>query len=131
MHISETEERAGNASLCAPSGDVAVARDRGLDSIRIGLERDRMTRSAQLSSLNQDMAEAIAAGDHARRHITEILIRTTEAALSEFDGALARMQAGAYGRCERCNEAIPADRLEIRPTSRLCFPCQRAIEMLD
>jgi DnaK suppressor protein len=43
--------------------------------------------------------------------------------LRELDDALARLAAGDYGRCERCGEAIAADRLAVRPTARRCIAC--------
>lgn len=41
--------------------------------------------------------------------------------LTEIDAALARLEAGTYGTCEVCGEAIPADRLEAMPTTRFCI----------
>ncbi|MFC5983603.1 TraR/DksA C4-type zinc finger protein [Knoellia sp. GCM10027209] len=37
--------------------------------------------------------------------------------------ALARLEAGSYGICERCGEAIPGERLEARPVARTCVGC--------
>lgn len=34
--------------------------------------------------------------------------------------ALARVEAGTYGICERCGAAIPEGRLEARPTATTC-----------
>jgi len=129
MRIAETEGRSGKPSSSGPSRDASLTLHAGLNNIRIDLKRERTARSAQLTLLTREVAEAIAAGDDARRHVTDVMIRTTEAALRELDDALARMKAGSYGRCERCTEIIPADRLEVRPTSRLCFPCQRTTEL--
>lgn len=129
MFIAETERPTGEARSSSPLRDAALSPDPGLDSIRVDLKRERKARAVQLSSLNREMAEAIADGDHARGHLADVLIRTTEAVLSELDHALTKIQAGAYGKCERCTETIPTDRLEVRPTSRLCFPCQRTTEV--
>lgn len=41
----------------------------------------------------------------------------------EARDALARLDDGSYGRCERCGEPVPADRLAARPTARLCVRC--------
>jgi len=43
--------------------------------------------------------------------------------LAEVDAALARLDAGTYGVCERCRQPIPAGRLEARPTARRCVGC--------
>jgi RNA polymerase-binding transcription factor DksA len=50
------------------------------------------------------------------------LLRTIE----EIDAALARVEAGTFGRCVSCQAAIPVERLEFRPFAARCFPCQQA-----
>ena len=40
--------------------------------------------------------------------------------LVELDAAARRVEAGTWGVCEVCGEAIPAERLEARPTARTC-----------
>jgi RNA polymerase-binding transcription factor DksA len=51
------------------------------------------------------------------------LARQAEAQLAETDAALSRLEAGTYGVCTRCGRAIPATRLEARPTARTCVTC--------
>ncbi|WP_238694222.1 TraR/DksA family transcriptional regulator [Nocardioides daphniae] len=46
--------------------------------------------------------------------------------LEEVDEALARVDAGTYGVCERCGGPIPAARLEARPLARTCVTCPAA-----
>ena len=48
--------------------------------------------------------------------------------LREVDLALERMDAGEYGLCRDCGEAIAEARLEIQPTARLCIDCAAARE---
>jgi DnaK suppressor protein len=48
--------------------------------------------------------------------------------LTQIDDALRRMDAGTYGRCERCGEAIEPARLEALPYARLCLDCKRRDE---
>ena len=43
-----------------------------------------------------------------------------ERELAGVDDALARIDAGTYGRCESCGDPINAERLRIDPTARLC-----------
>jgi RNA polymerase-binding transcription factor DksA len=45
------------------------------------------------------------------------------AKLAEHDAADQRLAEGRYGVCERCNHAIPAERLEVRPLARTCIAC--------
>jgi hypothetical protein len=48
---------------------------------------------------------------------------TLELNLDEIEAALARIEAGTYGRCLYCASLIPRRRLEIRPFARGCVPC--------
>ncbi len=38
--------------------------------------------------------------------------------------ALNKIKEGTYGQCENCGEAIPLERLEIRPQAQLCVSCK-------
>ena len=42
--------------------------------------------------------------------------------------ALAKIDEGTYGVCERCEEAIPVKRLELLPFTRYCVQCQTELE---
>ena len=48
-----------------------------------------------------------------------------EHASIDVSDALKRLAAGSYGRCARCEVAIPAERLELRPAGRFCVTCSR------
>lgn len=48
------------------------------------------------------------------------------AKLADVDRALAKLEEGSYGRCDRCGSAIGSERLEARPWSVLCLPCSDA-----
>ena len=48
--------------------------------------------------------------------------------LEQIDDALRRMDAGTYGRCERCGEWIEPERLEAIPYAHLCLECKRRDE---
>lgn len=51
------------------------------------------------------------------------LVRQATQHLDEVDAALARLDAGDYGVCEVCGNAIAAGRMEVRPTARVCVGC--------
>lgn len=53
----------------------------------------------------------------------EGLRREVHREIVEIDAALSRVDAGDYGRCERCGDPIPAGRLEVRPTATRCVRC--------
>jgi DnaK suppressor protein len=45
--------------------------------------------------------------------------------LAAVDAALARLDAGTYGRCATCGKPIAPERLEALPWAALCIDCQR------
>ena len=42
------------------------------------------------------------------------------ATLADVDRAIAKLDEGTYGICDRCGALIPAERLEARPWTSLC-----------
>ena len=48
--------------------------------------------------------------------------------LAQIEGALAKMDAGTYGTCDRCGSPIPSARLEAIPYATLCIDCQARVE---
>ncbi|CCG02516.1 TraR/DksA family transcriptional regulator [Blastococcus saxobsidens] len=46
--------------------------------------------------------------------------------IEEIDAALARIEAGTYGRCAGCQAEIPEERLELRPFASTCVACTAA-----
>jgi RNA polymerase-binding protein DksA len=51
------------------------------------------------------------------------LVRQAQHQLDEIDAAQRRLEAGSYGVCEECGSPIGDERLEARPTARLCLRC--------
>jgi DnaK suppressor protein len=49
--------------------------------------------------------------------------RELGAMLEDVDRALAKLEDGTYGLCDRCGLVIPEARLEARPSSVLCVRC--------
>ena len=104
---------------------------RQLPAIRADLDKQRRFRTERLEELAVDAvdtAEAMATADQNRFEVTRVLTLAAEAALSEIDAALQRLEEGSYGICERCVEPIPWERLEVLPMTRLCTPCQYLAE---
>ena len=48
--------------------------------------------------------------------------------LQKIDRALARIEDGTFGICERCEEEIAPKRLEARPVTTLCIRCKEEQE---
>ncbi|MCZ7422858.1 MULTISPECIES: TraR/DksA family transcriptional regulator [unclassified Micromonospora] len=77
---------------------------------------------AQTTRLTELTADT---GDPGEAHTNAALIAATRLSLDQIAGALRRLTAGGYGRCERCGTDIPRERLEILPHARFCVPCQQ------
>jgi len=62
------------------------------------------------------------------REIAEASEKRAEEAIADIEDAMARLDNGTYGACERCGAAIPVERLEAIPHARRCVDCttQRA-----
>jgi len=48
--------------------------------------------------------------------------------LKKIEKALARIEEGTFGICERCEEEISLKRLEARPVTTLCIRCKEEQE---
>jgi RNA polymerase-binding transcription factor DksA len=55
--------------------------------------------------------------------IPDDTLDTVEAGLNEVELALARLDAGTYGRCESCGAPLPEGVLAGAPTTRQCGAC--------
>ncbi len=52
-----------------------------------------------------------------------VLANSIQDSLADIDHALAKLDEGGYGRCERCGEEIGEARLEAMPATRFCISC--------
>ena len=57
------------------------------------------------------------------RSQTDALLAQSTQRLADIAAALERLDAGTYGVCENCGEAIAPARLEARPYARTCISC--------
>jgi DnaK suppressor protein len=55
------------------------------------------------------------------------VLHDVEHELVDVDRALARIDDGTYGVCEKCGQKISVARLEARPTATLCIDCARKV----
>ena len=62
----------------------------------------------------------------AERGEVDALAQSLLETLREVDDALAKFEAGTYGKCETCGEQIGEARLEAMPSARLCMTCASA-----
>jgi RNA polymerase-binding transcription factor DksA len=87
------------------------------DRIRALLDEQRADcvrqREAALAECAQSVPDPVAQRRSADLQVT----------IADIDAALARIEAGTYGRCTGCQAEIPAERLELRPFARTCVTC--------
>lgn len=95
--------------------------ERWLDDVRDRLTRDLEFQRVQLQQLTADT------GDPGEAHTRDALISATQQSIDQTDRALRRISDGSYGRCDRCGQDIPRERLEALPHARYCVPCQQRV----
>jgi RNA polymerase-binding transcription factor DksA len=105
--------------------------DPGRGSVRDLLEDERDRVRGQLQGLHADDVSfddgfADTSQVTAERGEIEALSGSLAETLRDLDDALAKLDAGSYGRCERCGNDIGAARLEAMPAARLCITCASA-----
>jgi DnaK suppressor protein len=84
--------------------------------------------TGELVSGSADQHMADTATETVEREIGNTLEEHDERLLGEIDAALARIEAGTYGKCVNCGAQIPAERLEAMPWATLCIDCKRLEE---
>jgi DnaK suppressor protein len=68
-----------------------------------------------------------AAASHVFEQQRDLALRErAEQHLAEVDAALARIEAGTYGRCTSCGRPVGSERLAALPWAAHCIECQRA-----
>jgi DnaK suppressor protein len=105
-----------------------------LRAIRAALEAERTSLETDLRSLTavtRDPTATIGFGKRVGEGTSEAIGRIervgqAEALSAKLDDvlrALAKLDDGTYGVCERCGSSIPDERLEARPSSVRCMRC--------
>ncbi|MFC7361461.1 TraR/DksA family transcriptional regulator [Nocardioides astragali] len=102
------------------------------------LQEARRRTTSRLASLTSDFDDVVAASldtnaddEHDpeghtiafERSQIGALVQQVRHHLAEVDAALARLDAGTYGVCERCGEPVGEARLEALPAARTCIGC--------
>lgn len=84
--------------------------------------------TGELVSGSADQHMADTATETVEREIGNTLELHDERLLVAIDEALARIEAGTYGKCVNCGAQIPEERLEAMPWATLCIDCKRKEE---
>ena len=89
-----------------------------------GLERDhqRIVAASVDSNADDEHDPEGATIAFEREQLTALLTRA-RLTRTELEAARGRLDAGTYGICEGCGEAIVVERLHARPAVRLCIGC--------
>lgn len=85
-------------------------------------------REGKESELDEGMDTYDLASEERDREIHLILSDRDRGKLQAVENALDRIEEGAYGICEDCEEEIAQARLEALPFTRLCVACQEERE---
>lgn len=104
----QAQKKALMARIAAERGDAVGRADAAADQFA-GVQESR----AQMAT-ERDLAFALN-----EREITQ---------LADIDAALARIDAGTFGECTDCGQAIDDARLRARPEAARCMPCQERAE---
>jgi RNA polymerase-binding transcription factor DksA len=97
-----------------------VALDRAqLDDLRRQLDEERSLLAERLGAVQRHPTRI-----DVDESLVDVTVARTSESLSEIDAALARLDAGTYGWCEECGDAIPVERLEVIPAAARCVRCQ-------
>jgi DnaK suppressor protein len=106
--------------------------------LRTLLAADRAATADRIAALSQDIeaiveaARLVATDDEHDPEGSTIAFERSQATafladarkhLDDLDAALKRIDAGDYGRCERCGRPIAPERLLARPAARTCIAC--------
>ena len=103
--------------------EISVARER-LEEMRADLERTVAILNGE-HHLEPGGGEAADAGSNlteADRNAASVQAAMRQRA--EVLAALARIEQGSYGECVDCRALVPEPRLEARPATARCVPCQ-------
>lgn len=82
----------------------------------------------ELSSAAGDQHLADHASEMLDREVDESLEENAELLVRDIDQALRKIDDGTYGKCERCGQDIPEERLDAVPYASLCVSCKQLEE---
>ena len=97
-------------------------------------QRDDLRREIEDHGADPETDEVTFEGDAGfsdRSHSTEersrviSVVRALRSNLHDVDLAIAKIDAGTYGACERCGQPIGSERLEAIPWALLCIDCKK------
>jgi DnaK suppressor protein len=128
-----TEREQPSTTVATTAAD--VRRDLDLDALRRELLQLRAELldtapdlDAEVFRTRSDVSDGSGETEHLvvaeQKDVSARIDALAERSVEEIDEALARMDAGTYGRCVDCGDPIPAERLEAVPAAPTCLRCK-------
>jgi RNA polymerase-binding transcription factor DksA len=102
---------------------------KSVDERRAQLEGRRAELVSRLRRIEDDLDQPVSATfseqalEREGEEVLEDLGLAGQQEIRMIDAALKRIEAGEYGYCVRCGEAIPEARLDLVPHAPLCRTC--------
>ncbi len=110
---------------------LAQERER-LDEVKSTFDAEGLTDQSESDSVGElssyDQHQADLGTETFEREKDLSILEQVEAELADVEHALRRLDEGTYGTCEACGTAIPDERLEAMPATRLCLEHQAEAE---
>jgi DnaK suppressor protein len=104
--------------------EISVSRKR-LEEMRDELDRTVLVLRGEHPLARGGTAEAGDAGANlTEADRNEAAVQAALDQRAEVTAALLRVDDGSYGQCVDCRGAVPEPRLEARPATSRCVPCQ-------
>lgn len=106
--------------------DLLLDRSRLLESDLAGLENETSGEAAERSGAPSSAPGHLAelASDASGKDVLYGQLESQSGELWEVRDALERLETGAFGLCDYCEEAIPIERFRAIPYTRLCVSCK-------
>jgi DnaK suppressor protein len=126
LPVRQGEKRWTEAEL----GKVRDQLAREADELRTDIERAESDIASRLTDATGDAGDDqadVGAKTFEREHELALTHNAREL-LAQTERALARIEAGTYGSCESCGQAIGKARLQAFPRATLCVACKQREE---
>jgi len=108
--------------------EISVARKR-LEEMRDDLDRTLAVLRGEHPLVRGGTSEAGDAGANlTEADRNEAAVQSTMVQRADVLAALARVDDGSYGQCVDCAGPVPDARLEARPATARCVPCQSKLD---
>jgi RNA polymerase-binding protein DksA len=107
--------------------EIRTQLDEELASIERQLQEHGVPAEGEAPTVDVDEGFADSASATAERSQLLSIIEQLQQHRTDIKDALTRMDEGVYGKCQRCGNDIPPERLEARPATRFCVKCQQEL----